>query len=76
MAYQSTEKCIALMKILEKEKVRIMNDFYWSKYPFFRHLKKSKLNPKKGERKETHIKAKRNERQTIEQINKTKCRGL
>ena len=76
MAYQSTERCIALMKILEKEKVRIMNDFYWSKYPFFRHLKKSKLNPKKRERKETHIKAKRNERQTIEQINKTKCRGL
>lgn len=42
----------------------------------FRHLKKSKLNPKKSERKETHIKAKRNERQTIEQINKTKCHGL
>ena len=59
MAYQSTEKYIALMKILEKEKVHIMNDFYWSKYPFFRHLKKSKLNPKKRERKEIHIKAKK-----------------
>ena len=76
MAYQSTEKYIALMKILEKEKVHIMNDFYWSKYPFFRHLKKSKLNPKKSERKEIHIKAKRNERQIAEQINKTKCCGL
>ena len=47
MAYQSTEKYIALMNILEKEKVHLMNDFYWSKYPFFRRLKKSELNPKK-----------------------------